>query len=469
MSAGSGDRPPADREWLHTWDPENEETWDRALAWRTLTITTFSLTLAFASWFVASALAPKLTNLGFDLTTNQLYWLVALPGLSGGGLRLVWMVLPPIMGTRRLVSITTALLLLPLIGWGIAVQNPDTSYVWLLALSFLSGIGGGAFSGFMPSTSYFFPRRMQGTALGLQAGIGNFGVSLVQFLTPWMIGFSMVAFLGGSQTETFPGRADEEVWYQNAAFIYVPFVALAAILAWSMLKSVPVKAKIKEQFDIFGNQDTLWMTLLYIMTFGTFAGLSAQFGLLIKNLYGAGNPDIAHQLPDGTTEVLIEGYSIPDPVQYAFLGPLIGAGARVLFSPLTDRLGGAVWTMVSAVGILGSVLYTSTTLSPDVGAGAGAIEGDFNRFVVGMLFIFLFAGIGNASTFKQIPMIFERRQAGGVLGWTAAVAAFGPFAFGVGLTLFEPRAFFLIGVVYAALCIAIIWLRYARPGAPRPS
>jgi MFS transporter, NNP family, nitrate/nitrite transporter len=167
MSAASNERSATRGEWLRSWDPENEETWDSGLAWRTLTITTFSLTLAFASWFVASAVAPKLTNLGFDLSTNQLYWLVAMPGLSGGALRLVWMVLPPIMGTRKLVALTTALLLLPLIGWGIAVQNPDTPYIWLLALAVLSGIGGGAFSGFMPSTSYFFPRRLQGTALGL--------------------------------------------------------------------------------------------------------------------------------------------------------------------------------------------------------------------------------------------------------------------------------------------------------------
>jgi NNP family nitrate/nitrite transporter-like MFS transporter len=88
------------KEWLQSWDPENEETWDKALAWRTLSITTFTLTLAFASWFIASALAPKLTNLGFDLTNNQLYWLVAMPGLSAGILRLGWMVLPPILGTR---------------------------------------------------------------------------------------------------------------------------------------------------------------------------------------------------------------------------------------------------------------------------------------------------------------------------------------------------------------------------------
>lgn len=456
-------------EWLQAWDPEDERNWDRGLAWRTLSITTFTLTLAFASWFIASAIAPKLTNLGFDLSTNQLYWLVALPGLSAGILRLVWMVLPPVLGTRKLVALTTLLLLLPLVGWAIAVQDPDTSYVWFLALAFMSGIGGGAFSGFMPSTSYFFPRRLQGTALGLQAGIGNFGVSLVQFVTPWVIGFSMVGLLGSAQTETFPGRAPVEVWYQNAAWIYVPFVLVGALLAWTMLKSVPVEVSVRQQFDIFRNQDTWWMTLLYIMTFGTFAGLSGQFGLLIKNLYGGGNAEIATRLADGTTQVLVAGYAIPDPVAYAFLGPLVGAAARVLFSPLTDRFGGAPWTLVSGIGILASVIWTSTTLSPDVSTGAAGLQSQFTGFVVGMLVIFLFTGIGNASTFKQMPMIFERRQAGGVIGWTAAIAAFGPFAFGVGLTLMEPETFYYIGAAFAVMCITITWVRYARPGAPKPS
>lgn len=456
-------------EWLESWDPENEETWDKTLAWRTLSISTFTLTLAFVSWFIASALAPKLTNLGFDLSQNQLYWLVAMPGLSGGLLRLVWMTLPPMLGTRKLVSLTTLLLVIPLVGWGIAVQNPDTPFATLLTLSFLSGIGGGAFSGFMPSTSYFFPRRMQGTALGLQAGIGNFGVSLVQFVTPWIIGFSMVGFLGASQIESFPGRPDKEVWYQNAAYVYIPFVIVGAVLAWTMLKSVPITANVKQQFDIFKNQDTWWMTLLYIMTFGTFAGLSSQFGLLIKNLFGGGNAEIARVLSDGTTQLMIEGYTLPDPVKYAFIGPLVGAGARVLFSPLTDKLGGAKWTLFSGIGILLSVLYTSMQLSPDVSGGAAAVEGEFDRFLWGMLAIFLFTGIGNASTFKQMPMIFERRQAGGVIGWTAAIAAFGPFFFGIGLTLMAPETFYYIGAVFAVMCIAITWVRYARPGAPKPS
>ncbi len=466
MSGSAQLENPRGKEWLADWDPEDEATWDSKLAWRTLSISTFALTLAFSTWFLASALAPILTNLGFVLTKSQLYWLAAMPGLAGGSLRLVWMFLPPVLGTRKLIAITTALLVLPLLGWAIAIQNNETPYWVLMALAFFAGIGGGAFSGFMPSTSYFFPRRLQGTALGLQAGIGNFGVSLVQFLTPVVVG---VGIIGTSQTFTDPATGDQkDVWYQNAALVYLPLVVIATILAWVLLKSVPVTANFRQQMDIFSNPDTWWMTYLYVMTFGTFAGLSAQFGLLLKNLYGAGNTAIVETLGDGSTQLLVASYSVPNPIKYVWLGPLIGAGARVVFSPLTDKMGGAIWTMISGVGLVGSIGFTLTTLSPDPASGAEALHADFTRFLLGMLAIFLFAGIGNASTFKQMPMIFERRQAGGVLGWTSAIAAFGPFFFGAILAASEPKVFFVLGLVYAVGGVAITWVRYARPGAPKP-
>ncbi len=454
-------------EWLESWDPENEATWDSGLAWKTLWITTFCLTLAFVAWFLPSAIIPKLNALGYEFTKSQLYWMAAMPGLSAGLLRLVWMVLPPIMGTRKMVSLTTLLLIASTLGWGVRVQSPTAPYWELMVLAFLAGIGGGAFSGFMPSTSYFFPRSKQGTALGLQAGLGNFGVSLVQLLTPYLIAISALAVFGGSQVLSQPGQEPQDVWYQNAAFVWIPLMVIGAILAWTMLKSVPIQANIKQQFDIFSNQDTWWMTLLYIMTFGTFAGLSAQFGLLMANLYGIGNADIV----SGTgadAQVLVEGYEVPDVVKYVFLGPLVGAGARVLFSPLTDRMGGAIWTLVSGVGLIASIAFTMTALTPDT-SSAAALESGFTKFLWGMLAIFLFSGIGNASTFKQMPMIFERRQAGGVIGWTAAIAAFGPFFFGVGVTTFGAVAFFGIGVAWAVMCVALTWWRYARPGAPKPS
>ena len=454
-------------EWLRSWDPENEETWDRRLAWQTLWITTFSLTMCFVAWFLPSAIIPKLNAIGYSFTQQQLYWLAAVPGLSGGLMRLVWMVLPPIMGTRKMVAATTLLLFFPVLGWGVRSMSPTAPYWELLVLALLAGIGGGAFSGFMPSTSYFFPRKMQGTALGLQAGIGNFGVSLVQLLTPWLIGLGFLWWLGQSQMMKIPGKPDREVWYQAASFVWLPFILIGTWIAWQYLKSVPVKANIAQQFDIFRNQDTWWMTILYIMTFGTFSGLSAQFGLLMTNLYGSGNTGIV-QGSGATAQILVEGYAVPDAATLVFLGPLVGAGARVLFSPLTDRMGGAIWTLISGIGVAASVAWTIPALTPDL-TSAATLQAGFNHFLWGMLLIFLFSGIGNASTFKQMPMIFEKRQAGGVIGWTSAIAAFGPFLFGVGLTLIGPVAFYAIGVAWAVMCVALTWWRYARPGAPRRS
>jgi NNP family nitrate/nitrite transporter-like MFS transporter len=454
-------------EWLESWDPEDEAGWDSSLAWRTLWVTTFCLTLAFVAWFLPSAIIPKLNALGYSFTSTQLYWMAAMPGLSAGLFRLAWMTLPPILGTRKMVSLTTLLLIASTLGWGVRVQSPTAPYAELMALAFLAGIGGGAFSGFMPSTSYFFPRRQQGTALGIQAGLGNFGVSLVQLLTPYLVAGSFLAVLGGSQQLAIPGKPAKEVWYQNAAFVWIPLMAIGALLAWTLLKSVPVKANLRQQFDIFGNVDTWLMTLLYVMTFGTFSGLAAQFGLLMTNLYGSGNDKIVQGVGAGA-QVLVSGYAVPDAVKYVFLGPLVGAGARVVFSPLTDKMGGAIWTLISGIGLVVSIAWTIPTLTPDL-TTAETLHGDFTRFLWGMLAIFLFSGIGNASTFKQMPMIFERRQAGGVIGWTAAIAAFGPFFFGVGITTLGPTGFYAIGIAWALMCVAITWVRYARTAAPRPS
>lgn len=433
------------RDWLDNWSPEDPQQWDSGRAWKTLWITTFNLTLCFATWFLVSALAPKLNNIGFELSKSQLYWLVAMPGLAGGTLRLIWTFLPPIMGTRKLVTITSALLVLPAVGWGLAVQNPETPYAVLMFLAALAGIGGGAFSGFMPSTSYFFPKSKQGTALGLQAGIGNFGVSLVQFVVPWIVGLSII---GASQQFVDAKKGvDKEVWYQNAGFLWVPFIIVGAILAWTLLKSVPVQAKgVRDQFDIFGNKHTWLMTLLYVITFGTFSGLAAQFGLLIKDIFG--------------TDVF--GAEGIDPVRFVFWGALIGSAARIITGPVADRFGGAKVTLVSTLGIAAASVFVSTAVAP-------ATADEFSLFFWGMVAIFFFTGVGNASTFKQMPMIFQPRQAGGVIGWTAAIAAYGPFLFGVLLAAVAPQLFFIGLAVLALSGAAVTWWFYARPGAEMPS
>jgi MFS transporter, NNP family, nitrate/nitrite transporter len=436
--------------WLTHWDPEDERAWEEGaskVAWRSLWVTTFALVLAFAVWFMVSALVVRLPNAGFDLSTEQLFWLAAMPGLAAGTLRIVHTFLIPVFGSRHTVSVSTLLLVVPIGGWFFAVQNPRTPYPLLLLLAFLAGLGGGNFSSFMPSTSLFFPRRLQGTALAVQAGIGNFGVSLVQFLTPVLIGTAVFGTaVGASQTLTAAG-GDQEIWLQSAVIVWFPLVLVAAAAAWHWLRSVPVRANFREQADIFRSRHTWIMTSLYFMTFGTFSGLAAAFPLLIADSYG-GFPDA------------------PDPLTFAFLGPLVGSLFRIAGGPVSDRLGGARVTQIAGIGLVVSSVAVTFSVAPT------SLD-SFPWFVASMLAVFFFAGVGNASTFKQIPMLFEKRQAGGVIGWTAAVAAYGPFVLAgiLGSVISATGsavAFFWGLAVFFVLNTGLNWWFYARPGAPNP-
>lgn len=446
MTASHSDLPalPKSARPLPEWNPEDDAFWEskgKKIATRTLVVTTFNLTLAFSVWFVVSAVVSKLKDVGFTMSKSELYWLVAMPGLAGGTFRLMHMFLIPVFGTRKVITLSSASLLLPLIGWYFAVQSNDTPYWVLLGLAFLAGVGGGNFSSFMPSTSLFFPKKKLGTALGIQAGIGNFGVSLVQFLTPWVIGLSLV---GSSMVNKKTGA---DVWLHNAFLLWIPFVVIGTILAWTKLDSVPVRANVRDQMNIFREKHTYTMTSLYIMTFGTFSGLAAAFPVMIKNQYG----DFANA---------------PDPLKYAFIGPLVGSLMRVLAGPVSDKFGGAKVTTVSGIGATIFAFLVSFWVKPDS-------MDDFTPFVLMMVGVFAFAGIGNASTFKQIPMLFDKVKSAGVIGWTAAIAAYGPFLFSV-LIAFSasatgsPKAFFYGLSVFCALNVVLNWWYFARKNAPNP-
>lgn len=430
------------------WRPNEPEFWEstaKPIAWQTLWITTFSLLLSFSTWFMVSAIVVKLSGVGFKLEPKQLFWLNAMPGLAAGTLRMVHTFLIPIFGTRKTITVSTLLLAIPAVGWGMAVMNPSTSFGTFMLLAFLAGLGGGNFSSFMPSTSLFFPKSKLGSALGIQAGVGNFGVSVAQFMIPAIIGISMV---GSAQTFTDPKtQATKQLFLQNAAFIWVPFILLATILAWFKLKDVPVQASFKEQLDIFKEKHTWLMMSLYVMTFGSFSGLAAAFPLLIKQLYGG-----------------FEGG--PDPLKFAFLGPLIGASIRALCGPIADKLGGAKVTMVSAIGLLACAVAIVPMTDPT------SLE-TWPSFLWLMLGMFFFSGIGNASTFKQIPMIFPPRQASGVIGFTSAIAAYGPFLFSVLLATImgsgkNASPFFVGLAVFYVLNLLINWWFYTRKGAEKP-
>ncbi|MBJ2328752.1 NarK/NasA family nitrate transporter [Schaalia cardiffensis] len=432
---------------LEGWNPEEAEHWSSQIAWRTLAITTFSLILGFAVWFLPNAIAPKLNDLGFELSKTQLYWLTSMPGLSCAALRMVYMFLPATIGTRKMVYWSSLLYVLPMIGWFFAVQNPNTSFALLLLLSFACGIGAATFSGYMPSTGFFFPKRLQGTALGLQGGLGNLGMSVIQLSAPFLMSMSLFGV-----TWIAPKAAANPPVVVNAVIFFIPWSLLAALLAFLFLKDVPLKANVKEQLDIFGNPNTWYMTVLYIMTFGLFSGFGAQTALIINNNFGKLSPLAESFNPD----------TLPVGLSYAFLGTLIGAVLRFAWGPLCDKFGGAIWTFVSAIGMAltlswcGWVLMTTDDPS------------DFTPFLMGMLAMFFFAGVGNASTFKQMPMIMPKRQAGGAQGFTGAVAALGPFLVGVALTLMPAHVFYFVAASYCVLCAVLCWMRYARPGAPFP-
>lgn len=437
--------------WLDRWEPEDEHFWKmkgERIAWRTLAITTMSLVLSFATWFMMSAIVVRLPQVGFRFDTMELFWLAAMPGLAGGSLRVIHMFLIPIFGTRHVISIATLLKIIPCLGIGLAVMNPGTPFWVFLVLALLAGFGGGDFSSHMPSTSVFFPKRLQGTALGIQAGVGNFGVSLAQFVSPWVIGF---AAIGASQT-LVKGGASSQVWLQNAALWYVPLLLLLAAWGWVSLRSVPVLASFREQLDIFRNKHTWFCTITYLMTFGSFSGFSAAFPLLIKILYG--------KFPGA-----------PDPLTYAFLGPLVGSLARTCTGPISDKVGGAILTHVVGIGLIlcaGTMAFTGL-LTPTSLA-------QFPWFVALMLLIFLLTGVGNASTFRQYPIIFSHspRQGAGVIGWTAAVAAYGPFIFatliGTVITRFGSPVPFFLGIgAYYLIATGINWWYYTRKGCEKPS
>jgi NNP family nitrate/nitrite transporter-like MFS transporter len=537
---------------IQNWKPEDPTFWREtgsALAWRTCAVTTFSLIFSFATWFVMSAVVVRMPAIGFKFTTTELFWLAAIPGLASGILRLIHSNFIPVLGTRPVIVWSTILKVIPMIWLGLAVQDLNTSWATFMVIGFLCGMGGGDFSSFMPSTSIFFPKRLQGTAMGIQAGLGNFGVSIVQFVAPWIIGFAALgAIAGGPQvftkadaikgsfTVTKEGGVVKDVvvnkpelaaaldlvkadgvlkdvvlrgadkvqpvktevkkdaagvitevvttqgyaveikrnaagaitdvalrsvvkkgmWLQNAAYVWVPFLVLAAILAAIFLRSLQLPTRgFMGQFEILSSRNrarvhTWNCTITYICSFGSFSGFSAAFPMLIKTLYGGF---------DGA----------PDPLTYAYLGPLIGGLVRVLTGGFFDKIGGSKGMHWTTIGQVLGVIYliVGGYLAPT------SVE-QFSGFLWGMLWIFLMTGINNAATFRQYPIVFAYSPAKGaqMLGWTGAWAAFGPFVWNslIATSLDKTgtvTAFFVGCALFYVYSLFVNWWYYTRKGAER--
>jgi len=455
---------------LTDWHPEKPEFWEsqgKSIASRNLWISIPALLLAFAVWMVWSVVVVNLPNIGFDYSTNQLFWLAALPGLSGATLRIFYSFMVPIFGGRLWTTLSTASLLLPAIGIGCAVQNPLTPYWVMLVLALLCGFGGGNFASSMSNISFFYPKAQKGTALGLNAGLGNLGVSVMQFLVPLVITVSVFGGLVGEPQSWMKGGEIKLLWLQNAGFIWVPFILLSTISAWFGMNDIAsAKASFREQAVIFRRKHNWLMCWLYLGTFGSFIGYSAGFPLLIKSQFPA-----------------------IDPTRYAFLGPLVGALARPLGGWVADKLGGArvtYWNfLVMAAAVVGVLVFL-----PENGSG-GSFWGFFAMFML----LFTTTGIGNGSTFRMIPIIFmthhrcedvdctpeERalaikeaaKESAAVLGFSSAFAAYGAFfipkSFGTSITLTGGPDVALYGfLVFYLSCVVVTWWYYSRKNAEMP-
>ena len=313
---------------IEHWQPEDKEFWQKTgkkVATRNLWISIPALLLAFAIWQVWSVAVVNLPNIGFKYTPNQLFWVAALPALSGATLRIFYSFMVPVFGGRKWTTLSTASLLLPAIGLGFAVQDPNTSYATMAGLALLCGFGGGNFSSSMANISFFFPKAEKGTALGLNAGLGNLGVSVVQFVVPIVITMGLFGALGGEPQTWVKGAVTKQMWLQNAGFVWVPFIVLSTLAAWfGMNDLASAKASFADQAVIFKRKHNWLMCWLYIGTFGSFIGFAAGFPLLVKGQF----PQI-------------------DPSKYVFFGPLVGALARPVGGWLSDKIGGAKVTQAT--------------------------------------------------------------------------------------------------------------------------
>jgi NNP family nitrate/nitrite transporter-like MFS transporter len=266
---------------LQRWNPENASFWQQSghsIANRNLWISIPCLFLAFAVWMVWSMVVVKLPDVGFNYTKNQLFWLTALPALSGATLRIFYSFLVPIFGGRRWTAISTASLLLPAIGIGYAVQDPNTPYPTMMLLALLCGLGGGNFSSSMSNINFFFPKAQKGYALGMNAGLGNLGVSAMQFIVPVVMTMALFGAIGGESQTLVKDGVSTPIWLQNAGFVWVPFIALSAIAAWFGMNDIAdAKASFSEQAVIFQRKHNWIMCWLYLGTFGSFIGFAAGF------------------------------------------------------------------------------------------------------------------------------------------------------------------------------------------------
>ena len=460
---------------LKTWNPEDPAAWKAGgsrIAWRNLAVSVPALLVAFSVWMFWSILTVRMKEAGFPFTDAQLFTLIAIPGLVGATLRIPSSFLVAVAGGRNTIAVTTALMILPSLGAGIALQDVHTSFATFAVLASLSGLGGGNFASSMGNVPAFWPKRLAGTALGLNGGLGNLGVSVMQFLTPLVLGGALFGSLSGAPHVTAAGRT---LYLQNGALVWVPVCAVLALAAWFFMDNLPgqhaehtwtavlrilglhvlgfvaaglgvvallvlkpglpgqvlillftvlaalgllkllrgtVKQRLDVQFTIFRNPHTWTLTFLYFGTFGSFIGLSGALPLLIKIVFG--------RLPGGAPNPLG-----PNPLAYAWMGAFVGSVARPIGGWLADRWGGARLTQASAVLMIAGTLGVARFVG--LAQGSATPQDQFMPFLLCFLLVFVATGLGNGAVFQMAPVTVGAAAAGPTVGWISAVAAYGSF------------------------------------------
>ncbi|AML58068.1 Nitrite facilitator 1 [Serratia rubidaea] len=445
---------------IQDWRPEDSEFWQQRgqrIANRNLWISIPCLLLGFCVWMLFSAVAVNLNKVGFNFTTDQLFMLTALPSVSGAIMRVPYSFVIPIFGGRRWTAISTCLLIAPCLWLGVVVQDPATPFHIFVIIALLCGFGGANFASSMANISFFFPKAKQGGALGLNGGLGNLGVSVMQLVAPLAITLGMFGLFGGSGHLQPDGS---QLWLENAAWIWVPFLLVATLAAWFGMNDLAAsKASLRQQLPVLKRGHLWLLSLLYLSTFGSFIGFSAGFAMLSKT-----------QFPD----VVI--------LHYAFFGPFLGALARPVGGALSDRFGGVRVTLINFVlmALFAGLLFLTL---PSAGS-----SGSFIAFYGVFMLLFLTAGLGSGSTFQMIAVIFRKitvdrvKAAGGsdaeaqreavtdtaaALGFISAIGAIGGFfipkAFGTSLAMTgSPAGAMKVFLVFYILCVAVTWLVYGR-------
>ncbi|EMO0203589.1 NarK family nitrate/nitrite MFS transporter [Klebsiella pneumoniae] len=444
---------------LNNWRPENKAFWEnkgQAIARRNLWISVTCLLLAFCVWMLFSAVAVNLNKVGFHFTTDQLFLLTALPSLSGAILRVPYSFMVPLFGGRYWTVLSTVILIVPCIWLGVAIQNITTPFWVFIIIALLCGFAGANFASSMGNISFFFPKAKQGSALGVNGGLGNLGVSVMQMVAPAVIFLPLFTFLGVHGVTQPDGST---ITLSNAALVWVPLLLLSTVAAWFGMNDIAgSKASIRDQLPVLKRPHMWLLSLLYLATFGSFIGFSAGFAMLAKT-----------QFP--TVDIL----------KLAFFGPFIGALARSFGGIISDRLGGVRVTLVNFVLM---ALFTGLLFLTLPGSGSGS----FLAFYVVFMGLFLTAGLGSGSTFQMIAVIFRQltidsvKQRGGsdeeaqheavtdtaaALGFISAIGAIGGFfipkAFGTSLAMTgSPVGAMKVFFVFYVVCVLVTWLVYGR-------